>query len=104
MECKIGVMGKLTNCPEYNDGECADVSVCVYKNTPLKEKFNFSRYVIAKKNTDVGEGRYLDCDGYLTNIEEACFLSKSEADNYISILDEPKNFMICEADIYIEVN
>lgn len=104
MECKIGVMGKLTNCPEYIDGECIDIDMCIYKNPPLKERFNFYKYVIAKKKLDNDEQRYLDDDGYLTGIENACFLSKLEAENYLSILDEPDKFMICEADIYIKVN
>lgn len=104
MECKIGVMGKLTNCPEYNDGECLDGSMCIYKNPPLKERFNFSKYVIAKKKPGNEEERYLDDDGYLTGIENACFLNKLEAESYLSVLDEPDNFIICEADIYIKVS
>ena len=106
MECKIGVMGKLTQCPKYDNGDCIDIENCIYKDRPKKEKFDFTRYLIAAKNPEVDGEKYLDNDGYLVDIKYADFYTnKKEAERVRKfVLDEPDNFYIAEVEIHIEVN
>lgn len=106
MECKIGIMGKLTQCLEYNDGECLDIDKCIYKDPPLKEKYNLIRYVIVAKNLDTDDEKYLDNEGYLGDIKYADFYTdKNEAERVRKfVLDEPEKFEVCEVEIELKVS